>query len=97
MSPLTYETAAKRLSLSVSTVHRAVDDTWCRHLGRTIRMKTFFPEGHIWPDLSVKELRSAILELNMSGKNDREIGEILAIPTRTINYHRAKMSLPAKR
>ena len=98
VSPLTYETAAKRLSLSVSTVHRAVDDTWCRHLGRTIRMKTFFSRGaSSRPDLSVKELRSAILELNMSGKNDREIGEILAIPTRTINYHRAKMSLPAKR
>ena len=77
VSPLTYETAAKRLSLSVSTVHRAVDDTWCRHLGRTIRMK-LFSRASSRPDLSVKELRSAILELNMSGKR-QEIGEMLAI------------------
>ncbi len=57
-------------------------------------MSTFFSRGlSSRPDLSVKELRSRILVLNQKGKNDRMIGEILLLPTRTIAWHRKKMGL----
>lgn len=94
ISPLTYRYAAAKLSLSPSTVYRSIDSTWCRAFGRTIRMSTFFSRGlSSRPDLSVKELRSRILVLNQKGKNDRMIGEILLLPTRTIAWHRGKMGL----
>lgn len=94
VSPLTYGYAARRLGLSASTVCRSIDNTWCRAFNRTIRMKTFFSRGlSSRPDISVKELRSRILVLNQKGKNDRMIGEILLLPTRTIAWHRKKMGL----
>ena len=95
ISPLTYGYAAAKLDLSPSTVFRSIDSTWCRSFGRTIRMNTFFSRGlSSRPDLSVKELRSRILDLNQKGKNDRVIGEILFVPTRTVAWHRKKMGLP---
>lgn len=95
ISPLTYGYAGAKLGISPSTVYRSIDSTWCRALGRTIRMNTFFSRGiSSRPDLSVKELRSRILDLNQKGKNDRMIGEILSLPTRTIAWHRKKICLP---
>ncbi|MFA7207478.1 MAG: hypothetical protein WC084_02300 [Synergistaceae bacterium] len=95
ISPLTYGYAARRLELSASTVCRSIDNTWCRAFNRTIRMKTFFSRGlSSRPDISVKELRSMIIDLNKKGKNDRMIGDIISMPTRTVAWHRKKMGLP---
>ena len=96
VSPLTYGYAAQRLGLSTSTVCRSIESTWCRAFGRTIRMSTFFSRGlSSRPDISVKDLRSKILDLNKKGKNDRMIGEILFMPVRTVSWHRKKMGLPS--
>ncbi len=95
ISPLTYVYAARHLGLSASTVCRSIDSTWCRAFGRTIRMSTFFSRGLLSrPDVSVKELRSIIIDLNKKGKNDRMIGEIISLPTRTVAWHRKKLGLP---
>lgn len=96
VSPLTYGYAAQRLGLSTSTVYRSIESTWCRAFGRTIRMSTFFSRGlSSRPDISVKDLRSKILDLNKKGKNDRMISEILFMPARTVAWHRNKMGLPS--
>ena len=95
VSPLTYGYAARRLELSASTVCRSIGNTWCRAFNRTIRMKTFFSRGlSSRPDISVKELRSMIIDLNKKGKNDRMIGDIISMQTRTVAWHRKKMGLP---
>lgn len=95
ISPLTYGYAARELGLSASTVCRSINGTWCRALNSTIRMSTFFSRGlSSRPDVSVKELRSIIIDLNKKGKNDRMIGEIIELPTRTVAWHRKKMGLP---
>lgn len=95
VSPLTYGYAGRRLGLSASTVCRSIDNTWCRAFNRTIRMSTFFSRGlSSRPDVSVKELRSMITDLNKKGKNDRMIADILSMPTRTVAWHRKKMGLP---
>lgn len=95
ISPLTYRYAAAKLGISASTVYRSIEGTWCRAFDRTIRMSTFFSRGlSSRPDVSVKELRSMILDLNRKGKNDRMIGGILLLPTRTVAWHRKKMGLP---
>ena len=96
LSPLTYGHLARKLGLSTSTVYRSIDSTWCRASNKTIRMSTLFSRGLFSrPDISVKELRSMILHLNKKGKNDRMVGEILSLPTRTVAYHRKKMGLPS--
>lgn len=95
ISPLTYEYTARQLGLSASTVYRSINSTWCRAFESTIRMSTFFSRGlSSRPDVSVKELRSIIIDLNKKGKNDRMIGEIISLPTRTVAWHRKKMGLP---
>lgn len=95
ISTLTYGYAGAKLGLSASTVYRSIESTWCRSFDRTIRMSAFFSRGlSSRPDISVKELRSKILDLNKKGKNDRCIGEILLLPTRTVAWHRKKMGLP---
>lgn len=96
LSPLTYGHLARKLGLSTSTVYRSIDSTWCRASNKTIRMSTLFSRGLFSrPDISVKELRLMILHLNKKGKNDRMVGEILSLPTRTVAYHRKKMGLPS--
>ena len=93
-SPLTYEYAARKLGLNTSTVFRSINNTRCRAFGRTIRMEAFFSRGlSSRPDISVEDLRSMIRDLNQNGKNDRMIGEILSLPTRTVAYHRKRMGL----
>lgn len=95
LSPLTYGYVALKLGLSTSTVYRSINDTRCRAFNRTIRMNKFFSRGlSSRPDISVNELRSIILDFNKKGKNDRMIGEILSLSTRTVAWHRKKMSLP---
>ncbi|MEA4872813.1 MAG: hypothetical protein VB076_08395 [Synergistaceae bacterium] len=95
ISPLTYVYAARKLELSPSTVCRSINSTWCRAFNSTVRMSTFFSRGlSSRPDVSVKELRSKIFDLNKKGKNDRMIGEIISLPTRTVAWHRKKMGLP---
>ncbi|MDD4160727.1 MAG: hypothetical protein PHO18_07265, partial [Synergistaceae bacterium] len=94
-SPLTYGDAAIKLGVSTSTIYRSISAAWCRVSKRTIRMSTFFSRGlSSRPDMSIKELRSMIIVLNKKGKNDRAIGEMLAMPRRTVSYHRKKMGLP---
>ena len=95
-SPLTYGYAARKLGLNTSTVFRSISNTQCRAFGRTIRMEAFFSRGlSSRPDLSVEDIRSMIRDLNNNGKNDRKIGEMLFLPTRTVAYHRKKMGLSA--
>ena len=92
--PLTYTEAAASLSLSVSTVGRAVKDVWCLWRGGSLPLSSFFSrQVSARPDRSVRALRLEIAALNSRGFSDSAIAARLQLPARTVSYHRAALGL----
>ena len=92
--PLTYTEAAASLSLSVSTVGRAVKDVWCLWRGGSLPLSSFFSrQVSARPDRSVRALRLEIAALNSRGFSDSAIAARLQLPVRTVSYHRAALGL----
>lgn len=92
--PLTYREAASALGLSVSTVFRAVKNSWVKIGAMTVRMDSFFGRGlNSKREMSVAEAENIIFEMNRSGCSDKEISLKLQMPARTVTYHRNKLGL----
>lgn len=92
--PLTYREAASMLGLSVSTVFRAVKNSWVKIGGRTVRMDAFFCRGlNAKGSMSIAEAEKIITEMNKCGYSDKDISVRLQMPARTITYHRNKLGL----
>ena len=96
VAPLTYRDAASQMGINTSTVFRAVKNTAAVIGSRTIKMETFFCRSlGARQNMSTAELRSLITIMNSGGYSDSAIAARLAIPPRTVTYHRNKLNLAA--
>lgn len=90
--PLTYREAAAALALHTSTLYRAMQNTGCLINGRSYPMRIFFSRAAAAEkEMSVASLRAEIAPLRAKGLTNREIGERLGLPTRTVAWHSAKI------
>ena len=90
--PLTYKEAAAALSLHTSTLYRAMQNTSCLISGRSYPMRIFFSRAAAAEKtVSIAALRAQISVMRAQGLTNREIGERLGLPTRTVAWHSAKI------
>ncbi|MCD7952049.1 MAG: hypothetical protein LUG14_03775 [Synergistaceae bacterium] len=90
--PLTYKEDAAALSLHTSTLYRSMQNTSCLIRGRSYPMRIFFSRAAAAEKtVSISALRAQISALRVQGLTNREIGERLVLPTRTVAWHSAKI------
>lgn len=95
--PLTYTDAGRAIHLHASTLFRCVKNTACLINGHCYPMSMFFSRpASANKALSVEEVRSAIVSLRNEGMSNREIGERLGLPERTVSYHRSQAKTKRK-
>ncbi|WP_352402011.1 hypothetical protein [Synergistes jonesii] len=96
--PLIYRDAGSALSLHASTVCRMMRNCACRIRGRSYPMAIFFSRPSASAkNLSVASLRGNIAAMRAEGLTNREIGERLGVPTRTVAWHSAKITAERRR
>lgn len=96
--PLTYGDAAAALSLHTSTLYRAMQNTACLIRGASYPMRVFFSRAAAADkNFSIASLRTEIAAMRARGLTNREIGERLGLPTRTVAWHSAKIKAACRR
>lgn len=94
-APLTLSRAGRELGLAPSTVQRAASGTWATTPRGTIPLSTLIGRGlSSRPELTSRALREAIRAAWKDGKSDAALARELAIPARTVTWHRHRLGLP---
>ena len=97
-APLTLREAGNRLGLAPSTIQRAAASTWAATPRGALLMSTLTGRGlSARPGMTVRGLREKVMAGWNAGKSDAEMARELAIPPRTVTWHRQRLGLPRAR
>lgn len=97
-APLTLREAGNRLGLAPSTVQRAAASTWAATPRGTLLLSSLTGRGlSARPGMTVRDLREKVMAGWNAGKSDAELARELAIPSRTVTWHRQRLGLPRAR